>query len=115
MGSTSGLPDCWLPVEHCGQVLTCHLELKCGELIGDWLVFKVRPEQRRELKAMVRDGVKVGFLVGIKGSGSCCLLAVGGQSLAGKVEFGEAARFVLDPALRVDWGRKVYSFFFPRA
>lgn len=64
LGSTPGLPDCWVPYE--GQQV--HFELKCGTLINGILRYAVRPEQRREIIAMKDDGIKVGLVIGVKGS-----------------------------------------------
>lgn len=81
LGSTPGLPDCWVPMGD-RQV---HLELKCGEIKGGKLCFTVRPEQRREIKAMLKDGVTVGFCVGLAGTKSVLFMAATQESLAGKV------------------------------
>lgn len=64
LGSTPGLPDCWVPL-HSACV---HLELKLGTIKNNRLKYKLRPEQRREILALVDDGVKVGLLVGVKGT-----------------------------------------------
>jgi hypothetical protein len=65
LGSTPGLPDCWVPLR-CGRQV--HLELKAGNLTKGILRYKVRPEQKREIAKMADDGVPVGLLIGIKGS-----------------------------------------------
>lgn len=86
LGSTAGLPDCWVPVD--GRCV--HLELKCGWIKKGELRFTVRPEQKRELLRMVEDGVPVGLLVGVKGTNSVVFLTVtedvvnGAVSLAGE-------------------------------
>jgi len=83
LGSTPGLPDCWVPKgKGIGQV---HLELKCGQIKNGRLRFKVRPEQKKEIKRMIQDGVVVGFLVGIQDTHNCVFMAVTGDSLGGNV------------------------------
>lgn len=64
LGSTPGLPDCWVPVSD-RQV---HLELKCGRLNNGMLRYTMRPEQRKQILQMVEDDVPVGLLVGVKGT-----------------------------------------------
>ena len=65
LGSSYGLPDCW--VAHKGHCV--HLELKLGRIIQvgelSTLAFDLRPGQRQEIKAMMRDKIKVGVLVGL--------------------------------------------------
>lgn len=68
MGSTIGLPDCWVPMDNGLLTMQVHLELKAGEIKGNKLCYTVRPEQRRELRAMLRDGVPVGFVIGVTGT-----------------------------------------------
>jgi hypothetical protein len=50
----------------CGRQV--HLELKAGQLRQGMLSYAVRPEQKKQILAMVDDGVPVGFLIGIKRS-----------------------------------------------
>jgi hypothetical protein len=66
IGSTYGLPDCW--VAHKGHCV--HVELKVGALVHKGVnmpsvKFELRAGQRSEIKAMMRDGLKVGVLVGL--------------------------------------------------
>lgn len=61
LGSTPGLPDCWVPM-HCGSQV--HLELKAGRLTGGMLRYKLRPEQKREIAKMADDSVPVGLRIG---------------------------------------------------
>lgn len=82
-GSTPGLPDCWVPYPLQKPIGSVHLELKCGELEGLRLRYKVRPEQKREIKAMLQDGQKVALLVGIKGTHACVFLPPLQRILAG--------------------------------
>lgn len=63
LGSTPGLPDCWVPVGD-SQVW---IELKCGKIKNGNVSYNLRPEQMKQIRAMVDDGVKVGLLVGLKG------------------------------------------------
>lgn len=63
LGSTPGLPDCWVPW---GDSLVW-IELKCGRMKEGKVAYDLRPEQVKQIKAMVDDGVKVGLLVGVKG------------------------------------------------
>lgn len=85
LGSTAGLPDCWVP--WLGRCV--HLELKAGELRRGYLHYEVRPEQRRELKAMVEDRIACGFLIGIKGGQTMVFARVDEGSLAGKVKIDQ--------------------------
>lgn len=66
IGSSYGLPDCW--VAHNGHCI--HLELKVGKIVGALtntpaLSFELRPGQKKEIRKMVADGLKVGLLVGL--------------------------------------------------
>ena len=112
MGSTNGLPDCWLPVEREGVTETVHLELKCGKLGGRELTFHVRPEQKRELRAMARDGVKAGFLVGVEASNMAIFLPVDDDSLAGKVAVSGGNLVLYRPVDGKRFWQLVNSFFF---
>lgn len=83
IGATAGLPDCWVPWER-----NCvHLELKIAHIEAGCLRFKVRPEQVREHRAMVLDGVVSGLLVGIKGTPELFFLPPDDENLAGKYPF----------------------------
>ncbi len=95
LGSTPGLPDCWVPMR-CGRQV--HLELKCGELKDGVLCFTVRPEQRREIKKMASERVPVGFLIGLSDSHSLAFTAATKESLCGKVLIAsnETPRFWAD-------------------
>jgi hypothetical protein len=83
-GGTVGLPDCWVPCR--GTLTSVHLELKLGEIKGSELCFTIRPEQRREIFAMVRDNVPVGLLVGIKGSETAMFIPPVKGVLFGRME-----------------------------
>jgi len=83
LGSTNGLPDCWVPFE--GKQV--HLELKVGRIQGGKLCFRMRPEQRREIRAMLEDGVPVGLAVGLLGTKSIIFLPPKMDVLNGKVDF----------------------------
>lgn len=71
LGSTPGLPDCWVVLgkavesekDHC-----VHLELKAGTYRNGLVRFKIRTEQVRQIIAMRDENVPVGLLVGIKGT-----------------------------------------------
>lgn len=64
LGSTPGLPDCWVPW---GDSVVW-IELKCGRMKEGLVKYSVRPEQAKQIREMANDGVKVGLLVGIKGA-----------------------------------------------
>ncbi len=88
LGSTPGLPDCWVPWPtgfDAGEVV--HLELKCGVLKDGVITYKVRPEQKREIPAIMKDGVKVGLLVGIKGTGVVVFAYPNSDALNGRLSF----------------------------
>jgi hypothetical protein len=97
MGSTLGLPDCWVPISYdvVGIVKEAqvHLELKVGEIKGNHLCFTVRPEQRREIKSMIGDGVPVGMIIGIVGTDFAVFALPTRHVLNGKMSMvgGEAA------------------------
>lgn len=80
LGSTPGLPDCWVPMR-CGRQV--HLELKAGVIKGGVLQFTVRPEQRREIRALLRDSIPVGLLIGIEGTGSVVFAKITTTTLSG--------------------------------
>lgn len=83
LGSTPGLPDCWVvadPETGC-QV---HLELKAGSVKGDNLRYKMRPEQVKQINAMRDDGVKVGLLVGLKGTNTLIFARISPKILSGE-------------------------------
>jgi len=83
LGSTPGLPDCWVP--HSEEQV--HFELKCGTLGSDGVLkYNVRPEQRREIRAMVDDRVKVGLIIGIRDSPIVIFAMPSIPFLAGKVK-----------------------------
>jgi hypothetical protein len=83
LGSTAGLPDCWVPE----QGYCVWLELKVGEVKGGThLCYEVRPEQRRELKAMAKGKVPCGLLIGIKGSALLIWALPTAAAMAGKLE-----------------------------
>lgn len=89
MGSTVGLPDCWVPME--GGQLQVHLELKAAVITTGFLRFHVRPEQRREIRSMIADKVPVGLVIGVKGTcGSFLFARPTDQILAGSIKIGGA-------------------------
>lgn len=72
LGSTPGLPDCWVPLEvshdDFWETACVQMELKCGRMSDGRVKYSLRPEQVREIRAMVDDGLKVGLLIGVKGT-----------------------------------------------
>lgn len=82
LGSTPGLPDCWVPME-CGRQV--HLELKAGVITGEHLRFSIRPEQRREIRQMLSDRVGVGLAIGIKGSATVVFAKATDKILSGSI------------------------------
>lgn len=82
LGSTPGLPDCWVVV---GRGRLVQLELKVGDVKGDRIRFTVRPEQRREIKRMVHDRVPVGIVLGIRNTESLMFLLPTREALAGNI------------------------------
>lgn len=89
MGSTVGLPDCWVPISYDVVGLTretqVHLELKVGKIKGNHLHYHVRPEQRREIRAMLRDGVSVGLVIGIEGTDVAVFALPNKRAMDGKL------------------------------
>jgi len=80
IGSTPGLPDCWVPVgDRC-----LHLELKLGSIGGGMLRYTVRPEQAKQIAALKADSVPVGLLIGIKGTHTVIFARAMPLVLAGK-------------------------------
>lgn len=94
LGSTPGLPDCWVPFQKevlregefavGGTIVQVHLELKIGRITRNILTYNVRPEQRKQIIAMQDDGVRVGFLVGIKGTKSLLFILPGPEARHGQ-------------------------------
>lgn len=84
LGSTPGLPDCWV-VWPKGRRTRVDLELKAAEVVKGQIRYHVRPEQKRQLKSMAEDGLAVGFLVGIVDSNAFVFLPIDRDSLAGRV------------------------------
>lgn len=82
LGSTPGLPDCWVPMEDGRSV---HLELKAGRIDKGLLRFTVRPEQRKQILALLDDGVAVGLLIGVKGARSLIFMLPTPSALMGEV------------------------------
>jgi hypothetical protein len=109
LGSTSGLPDCWVPWgSYC-----VHIELKCGEIKQGVLCYTVRPEQKRELRLMRTDGVPCGLLIGVQGTDTMVVALPTTEALSGRLELknmGESWVSVApgDPA---EWRRLVYFIF----
>ena len=82
-GSTLGLPDVWVPTGEYGQVV--NLELKIGKMEGALLRYKVRAEQKREMKAMRHDLCAVGLLVAISNTPDMVFMNIDDYSLSGAV------------------------------
>lgn len=112
LGSTPGLPDCWVPYED-RQV---HLELKCGSLDTGLLRFTVRPEQRREIRKMIEDKVNVGFLVGLKDTDLVFFIRPSDGALAGLVDISRQKdkKMAMESKMgdRADFWSGVYFIFF---
>jgi hypothetical protein len=90
LGSTPGLPDCWVPLKVQGDggsflAVNVHLELKAGEVKGGKFCYTIRPEQKREIRSMLKDGVKVGILLGVKGTRQVVFFQATEESLSGSV------------------------------
>ena len=89
MGSTPGLPDCWVPW---GEYQV-HLELKAGAVVNirgrSFLRYEVRPEQRREIRVGLMDKVRIGLLIGVKGTNSCVFALPSDHALAGKIDMSD--------------------------
>lgn len=68
LGSTAGLPDCWVPWAqvHSKWRLNVHIELKLGRIRDGLVRYKMRPEQIKQILSMVDEGVPVGLCIGIK-------------------------------------------------
>ena len=82
IGSTPGLPDCWVPIG--GRCM--HLELKAGRISDGVLRYKVRAPQVKEMRSMVEDRVPVGLLIGVIDTGILIVSQVNDSSLAGSFE-----------------------------
>jgi hypothetical protein len=89
LGSTPGLPDCWvpLPVERWRNIKTVqvHLELKAGVITEGYLRYELRPEQRREIRVMLADKLSVGLLIGIKGTQTVVFALPTEKALSGRI------------------------------
>lgn len=85
LGSTPGLPDCWVPW---GEYQV-HLELKAATLVSvkgkSILRYEVRPEQRREIRVGLMDRVRIGLLIGVKGTNACVFALPSDHALAGQI------------------------------
>lgn len=85
LGSTPGLPDCWVP---CGSHQV-HFELKAAVLWDakgkSFLRYEVRPEQRREIRSGLMDRVRIGLIIGVKGTSSVLFALPSDHALAGKI------------------------------
>lgn len=112
LGSTAGLPDCWVPFPKQGWSQTVHLELKEGEIKDGHLVYHVRPEQRREFRAMHEDKIVAGFLVGLKGTDTLIFLLPVPQAIAGKVDLKTIGRWSMEVTQESQFWRGVYFIFF---
>lgn len=87
LGSTIGLPDCWTPIK--GSRIPVWVELKLAECRAGRLLFTVRPEQRKQLTSMVRDGAIVGLIAGQKQGDRVWAMIVNDQTLCGDVAIDE--------------------------
>jgi len=111
LGSTPGLPDCWVQMKAGGWAATVHLELKAGELEGDEVRFHVRPEQKKQIKSIVDDGGFAGLLVGIKGTCACIFLPPTPLTLSGKAKIGGEESFMVDVREPLAFDRGVFFIF----
>lgn len=75
LGGSTGLPDCFINDVDGDRSRVAFFELKVGDVRGGTLHFKVRPSQRRRIKAMVAAGYSVWFLVGERGGDGLWRLA----------------------------------------
>lgn len=104
LGSSFGLPDCWVPwpLETGGDEV--HLELKCAKLEGSILTYGVRPEQRSEIRSMVDDRVRVGLLIGVKGTPIVIFALPSTPWLRGKVDLrkAEGKSYMVDGAITTE-------------
>lgn len=81
MGSTKGIPDCYLLL---GGLLW--IELKSGPLTGDGhVVSDVRPAQAEQIGDLLNDGQKVAMLIGVEGHDKLILTQGRDQMLSGRV------------------------------
>lgn len=95
-GSTIGLPDCWAPLKVKEKTTQVWVELKLATVVGDRMMFTIRPEQRKQIASMVRDEVVVGLIVAEKGGDRVWALGINDSVLAGDVS--------LKIAYEGDWG-----------
>lgn len=97
VGSTVGLPDCWIPMG-VGRPQV-HVELKHGKVTETGRVkFTVRPSQKTEIKKMIADGVPVLFFVSINLTKIILMMTVNDDVLSGVVEQDP------DNGYRMVWG-----------
>ena len=88
IGSTTGLPDFWVPFGGFG--LSTHIELKFGEIHkGSMLKYNIRTSQIREINKMLADGISVGLMVGIKDSKEIIILPPTEEALSGYVDMSD--------------------------
>lgn len=109
LGSTIGLPDCWVPK----QGVCVHIELKCGVLKNSELRYEVRPEQKKQLQLMKQDKVPCGLLIGVEGTEILIAARIDRESLSGRLKLeknGEEKWMSVMPHNTLDWRRTVDFF-----
>ena len=67
--STTGLPDCFVVIE--GRVVWIEFKMLISKLIE---TYPLRPSQAKTIGSLVKRGVDVFVLYGIKGTGELCSL-----------------------------------------
>ena len=81
-GSTLGIPDCCIPI---GGGRVAWLELKIGEMKDGRMTYRVRPEQRRQIKTMLEQQQSIALLVGVSGSDIVAALTPTEEALDGQI------------------------------
>lgn len=88
LGGSTGLPDCFINDIDGAVNKVAFFELKLGEVRGYEIVYEVRPEQRKRIKAMTTAGYAVWFLVGEKGGERVWRIAPNGRTVYGRAWIG---------------------------
>lgn len=102
-GSTLGTPDLWFNLVARGAPwpITVWIELKLGEMQGNFLKFTVRPEQRKSIRQLVSEGAPVFIVVGIKKTRTLWLLKPTKNAIEGNVNLPKEA--AVQNAIELGW------------
>lgn len=113
MGSTLGLPDCFLQWGAPGMPTVLWLELKLGRVAPqrpDVMLFHIRPDQKATISQMRYEGMKVGLIVAEQHSRRVYGVN-GGAAVHGSFVIGQAHEARISGEGEILW-REMFNFLF---